>query len=186
MMDIKNNIRKKILLERASFKELDYFFKNEEIINNVKIVLNKLYTKKNLVLALYWPLKGEPDLIKLTINSNYIVSLPKMREQDMDFVRYDLGSELVQSFGKKLMQPTSNVKTIPDVVIVPGLAFSLHGYRIGFGYGYYDKYFAKIKNISKIIKIGVCFHEYLYEYLPNEEHDIKMNYIITNQTIIAL
>ena len=148
--------------------------------------MNKLFTKKNLKLAIYWPLKGEPDLIKLTINSNYILSLPKMREQDMDFVRYDLGSKLMQSFGKKLMQPTNNVKIIPDIVIVPGLAFSLHGHRIGFGYGYYDKYFAKIKNMSKIIKIGVCFHEYLYEYLPNEEHDIKMNYIITNQTIIAL
>ena len=67
----------------------------------------------------------------------------------------------------------------PDIVIIPSLAYSLHGNRLGFGMGYYDKYFNKIDVNSKIIKLGVCFHEYLYEYLPTEDHDIKMDYIIT-------
>lgn len=185
-MDVKNNIRRKILLERKNFAELHQYIKNEEIINNVKIILDKLCSRKNLTLGIYWPLKGEPDLIKLTINSNYHLSLPKIRENDMYFVRYEIGSELEQSFGKKLMQPTSNIKAIPNIIIVPGLAFSLEGYRIGFGYGHYDKYFDKIKNKTEIIKIGVCFHEYLIENFPIEAHDIKMNYLVTNQTIIAL
>jgi 5-formyltetrahydrofolate cyclo-ligase len=54
---------------------------------------------------------------------------------------------------------------------------------LGFGVGYYDKYFTKIQN--SIVKIGVCFHEYLYEYLPQEDHDCKMDYIITDKNIIS-
>ncbi len=185
-MDVKSNIRDKILLERKSFDELQCFLQNEQIINNIKTILQKLGVKKNLVLGLYWPLKGEPDLLKLTINSNFLISLPKLREKDMDFVRYELGADLVQSFDKKLMQPVSNVKTIPNIIIIPALAYSLQGYRIGFGYGYYDRYLDRIKNKIDIIKIGVCFHQYLHEYLPNEPHDIKMDYIITNQTTISL
>ena len=69
---------------------------------------------------------------------------------------------------------------------MPGIAYSLKGDRLGFGVGHYDRYFVKNNSIQSTIKIGVCFHENLYENLPREPHDIQVDYIITDKTIIAI
>lgn len=189
----KNNIREKILKERRVFNEDSKFSANQKIIEDVRNLLNVLdqdrennIKKKDLVVGLYWPLKGEPDLLKLAINNKITIAIPKIYGERMDFVRHAPGSPLEISSFLKMMQPKSNNKLKPDIVIIPSLAYSLHGYRLGFGLGYYDKYFTKIDVNFKIIKIGICFHEYLYESLPKEDHDIKMDYVITDKTIIAL
>ena len=54
---------------------------------------------------------------------------------------------------------------------------------IGFIFGCY---IAKISQNSEIIKVGVCFHNSIYEYLPYDDHDIKLDYIITDQILIRL
>ena len=68
-----------------------------------------------------------------------------------------------------------------DVVIVPGIAFDKTGGRIGFGKGCYDKF---LQN-TNAIKIGFCYEFQLYDSLPGEEHDVKMDYIITEEKLIS-
>lgn len=63
-----------------------------------------------------------------------------------------------------------------DTAIVPGIAFDKQGNRMGRGKGYYDRFLPLIKNAYKI---GVCFPFQLQENIPNEEHDIIMNEVIT-------
>lgn len=182
----KNILREKILRERKDFQEIAYFAKNEIIFQETNNILN-LYTHyKNPVIGLYLALKGEPDLIKLSVNKNRSVALPRIRDKKMSFVNYRLGDSLERSLDTKLMQPEVNSVVIPRVIVIPGLAFDLNGYRLGFGNGYYDRFFVNLSVRLKIIKIGVCFHEYLYEYIPRENHDIKLDYIITDKTVISL
>jgi 5-formyltetrahydrofolate cyclo-ligase len=192
--ELKRIIREKILSQRNIVNPTEDFFLNKKLIDNVNDVMH-IFAKdskhagrnKKLTAGFYWPVKGEPDLLKLVINKNWSSALPKIRGVKMDFVRYNLGDQLEVSCFAKLMQPENNIKIIPDIVIVPGLAYSMvGGYRLGFGKGNYDRYFAQNAHSAAIIKIGVCFHEYLWEYLPHEPHDIKMDYIITEQTIISL
>lgn len=195
-MQQKENLRKKILIERKKFSETEHFSANNSINESVNSLLESCYNKNanlvgkksKLIIGLYWPLKGEPDLLKLVIDTKYLTAIPKIKDQRMDFVKYEMGSGLEISLFNKLMQPVNNIKIIPDIVILPGLGFSLNGHRLGFGAGHYDKYLDKnFLDVDKnVIKIGVCFHDNLYEHLPSEPHDIKMNYIITDQTIIDL
>jgi len=190
-MELKNNLRKKILLDRKKFSEVGHFNANEIIVKNISDFLHSKVSEKSyspekrlkLIAGLYWPMLGEPDLLKLAVSSKWSVAIPKIRGERMDFVRYEVGSPLEMSMSGKLRQPSNNIKAVPDIAILPGLAFSLSGDRLGFGAGYYDKYFAKIG--TNITKIGVCFHENLYEGLPRESHDTKMDYIITDKTIIS-
>ena len=63
---------------------------------------------------------------------------------------------------------------VPDLVIVPGLAFSSKGERLGQGGGYYDRYLKEYKGI----KIGICFSEQLNESIPADEHDIRVDYVV--------
>ena len=61
-----------------------------------------------------------------------------------------------------------------DFVIVPGVAFSKDGYRLGYGKGYYDRFLSGISPY----KLGVCKKELFLEKLPHNEYDIKMDDVL--------
>lgn len=67
-----------------------------------------------------------------------------------------------------------------NAVLVPGLAFDRGGGRMGFGKGYYDR----LLNGSNAVKIGLCYGFQLADALPLEEHDVRMDFIITEREII--
>ena len=62
-----------------------------------------------------------------------------------------------------------------DFILVPGVAFSPNGYRLGRGKGYYDKFLSKYSNL---FTVGVCFREQFYLDIPTEPHDIPMQRVI--------
>ena len=199
-MELKKSLRTQILIDRKNFDENKYFHTNNNIVKSVQDVLNSLTSQtksknaiqlkpdildKVTIVGLYLSMKGEPDLLELA-NLGLRVAIPKFRDTSMDFVMYEIGEELERSGFGNLMQPRRNRKLSPNVIVIPGMAFSINGDRLGFGTGHYDRYFAKVKSTQNVTKIGVCFHENLYEYLPREYHDIKLDYIITDKTTIAL
>ncbi|WP_243297218.1 5-formyltetrahydrofolate cyclo-ligase [Bacillus litorisediminis] len=67
-----------------------------------------------------------------------------------------------------------------DLLIVPGLAFSLNGYRIGFGGGYYDRYLADFPGKT----VSLAFHEQLMDMIPIDSYDRKVQRIVTDKAII--
>jgi 5-formyltetrahydrofolate cyclo-ligase len=136
-----------------------------------------------LVVGLYMPIKGEPDLLSLIKNNPHIkFSIPKIIDDNLIFAEYHLGDSLEQNPRfLKLQEPVSSNIIIPELIFVPGLAFDLRGYRLGRGGGYYDKYIAFH---SKIKTIGVSFGQNILESLPREKHDRKMQYIITEHMVL--
>ncbi len=68
----------------------------------------------------------------------------------------------------------------PAAWLVPGLAFSSSGARLGRGAGYYDR----LLEPSSGLKIGVCLECQLIAELPEQQHDVKMDFIITETRII--
>ena len=69
-----------------------------------------------------------------------------------------------------------------DLMFIPGIAFDIHGNRIGHGKGYYDK-LLKIPNNA--IKIGLAFELQIVDNIPTEIHDIKVNKIVTEKRVIT-
>ncbi|MET3699235.1 5-formyltetrahydrofolate cyclo-ligase [Bacillus oleivorans] len=67
-----------------------------------------------------------------------------------------------------------------DLLIVPGLAFSLSGYRIGFGGGYYDRYLVDFPGKT----LSLAFKEQLMDSIPADPYDRKIQQIVTEGTII--
>ena len=66
-----------------------------------------------------------------------------------------------------------------DVALIPGIAFSKTGDRLGFGKGYYDRFLEKFKGV----KIGIGYDFQICDTIPVSEHDIKMDMIITEKRI---
>lgn len=71
-----------------------------------------------------------------------------------------------------------------DIVIVPGIVFDKRGYRIGYGYGYYDRFLKKLN--PKTIKIALAFDFQLINRILQEEHDVPMDIIITDKEVLRI
>ena len=69
-----------------------------------------------------------------------------------------------------------------DLLIVPGLAFTMEGHRLGFGGGYYDRYLPNYFGKT----LSLAFKEQIIPQFPVEEHDIPVLKIITNDTTINI
>lgn len=67
-----------------------------------------------------------------------------------------------------------------DMLIVPGLAFDRRGNRLGRGKGYYDRLLAG----TSAVKVGVCFECQLFDGIPAESHDVRMDAVITENSLI--
>jgi 5-formyltetrahydrofolate cyclo-ligase len=84
--------------------------------------------------------------------------------------------------GRLVSVPEADVDaTWPDVVIVPGLAFTATGDRLGQGGGWYDRFLADVRAACTVI--GVCFSEQLVDVVPVEAHDIRMDHVVTEQGV---
>jgi 5-formyltetrahydrofolate cyclo-ligase len=68
-----------------------------------------------------------------------------------------------------------------DVIVVPGLAFDRRGGRLGYGKGYYDKLLHQIRNDAR--KVAVCFECQLVPEVPLLPHDIRMDMIVTENSV---
>ncbi len=131
------------------------------------------------VVALFSPLGYEPDIWPLveSLAGTVSVVLPRVEGDVMNFYVYDRSSMAVGSFG--INEPQSDVKVEAceiDAVVVPGLAFTVDGARMGRGKGFYDKYLSQSDFAA--LKIGVCYREQLVPHIPTEPHDVPMDVVI--------
>lgn len=65
----------------------------------------------------------------------------------------------------------------PDVIVVPGIAFTRAGTRIGQGGGWYDRFLPGRR--VDAFTVGICFGPQLVEWLPVESHDVQLDCIVT-------
>jgi 5-formyltetrahydrofolate cyclo-ligase len=66
-----------------------------------------------------------------------------------------------------------------DVVVVPGLAYTADGRRLGQGGGHFDRFLVRLPEAC--VTIGVCFHEQLVADLPTSAHDVHVHHVVTDQ-----
>ncbi len=69
--------------------------------------------------------------------------------------------------------------SFPDLILVPGLAFSEKGDRLGFGKGYYDRFLSEAKGL----KVGLCYGFQIVPSLPSEPHDVRLDAVITESGV---
>ena len=129
----------------------------------------------------YASYNGEVDTLNLLseISKKKILVVPYCIDDDGNMIAVKINSpkELVKGrYG--ILEPISPMefpKDEIDFVIVPGVAFSKDGYRLGYGKGYYDRFLSDINPY----KLGVCKKELFLEKLPYNEFDIKINDVLT-------
>lgn len=106
------------------------------------------------------------------------------KEKNLSFRALNEFSELESVFYglyEPIVEVTTEVKADQiDLLLVPGLAFTREGFRLGFGGGYYDRY---LRNFSgKTISLAI--HNQIIPNFPIEDHDLPVSKIITNLEVI--
>ena len=82
-------------------------------------------------------------------------------------------------------EPTNNNnEIIPQLFFVPCLGFDLEGFRIGYGGGFYDKTFAKLKKLNLVFyTVGFAYDDQKQNKLPVEKFDYKLDFVLTEKQL---
>tara|TARA_X000001036_G_scaffold422648_1_gene445779 strand:- start:3479 stop:4027 length:549 start_codon:yes stop_codon:yes gene_type:complete len=182
-MDKKELIRKKYF----SIRKKKYFrIKDKFFIPLIGILKKYKTTKKNI--SLYYPSSYEVDTLKilsLKFFKKFQFSLPVVEENNtMNFYKWKINDVLnLNKFG--IPEPFKSEIIIPNVILVPLLAYDKNKNRLGYGKGFYDRYLNKfIKENKKILTVGIAFSFQKYNNLPVNNKDFRLNYIISEKGII--
>ena len=136
----------------------------------------------NIIVGTYQPHKSEIDvsyLNKALYYSGCKLALPRIDGDKINFHEWSINTKLIANkFGIEEPNPECAILK-PDIIIVPLVAFNLNKFRIGYGGGYYDKYLAQFTGE----KIGVAYNAQYTEHEFQQEHDIKLDLIVTENRI---
>ena len=171
-------------------RKQNYYEVNKDFFKPLIILLKKIYKNKKVYLSTYYPSNYEVNSLKLfeslKKNNRIVTLLPLIKEKNsMLFFQWSPPETLkVNKYG--MLEPIENKKSlVPNISLVPLLAFDKKNYRLGYGKGYYDKYLNKYLSLKKnILTIGVAFSFQKYHKLPISKFDVKLDYILTEKGII--
>ena len=145
--------------------------------NNIKFISQLIKRKK---ICTYIPLDSEVD-INLFLNSYSEIQTTYLANNELNVCLLQ-EPFVINKF--KIKEP-KNIQRVEstDIFLIPGLAFSRSGERLGRGKGLYDKLLAKY---PYSLKIGICSSINLYDKIPQEDHDILMDYVLTENENLKL
>ena len=183
-MSSKEKVRKKFILLRKK----KYFSSKPNFFKPLIKLINK---KKKKKISLYYPSNYEFDTFELfkmlSLKKSLSTLLPVIYSKgSMKFVKWKLFSPLkVNKYG--FLEPitnTNNRTLIPDMMVVPLVAFDQFRNRLGYGKGYYDRFLGKyLKKNRNILTIGLAFSFQKYKKIPTSKFDVKLDHILTEKGI---
>ena len=174
----KSGQREKFLLMRKDLSAGERKERDKKICR--KIFESDEYLKSEKLFA-YYPVRGEIDLLPLTVRAmsdGKVTALPVIKEDKIIFCEFD-GESREGRFG--IPEPTGGI-VLPDektLCIVPGLGYDREKFRIGYGGGFYDRFLRAFTGVS----LGAFYSEFYEERLPRDEYDIPLDIIITEKGI---
>ena len=182
----KSYLRSNSLLQRKK----KYLTVNKFNFNLIFSLINKHFNKKKIIIAGYYPSNYEVDILNFLEKASrkkFRIALPVIRSSGtMSFKSWIFKESLyVNKFG--ILEPKDTKKEIiPDLIMVPLVAFDERLNRIGYGKGYYDRSLLKIsKTKKKTISLGIAYSFQKCGSIPVNKHDFKLDYIFTERGIIS-
>ena len=182
-MQQKSKLRKKYL----NLRKEKYYDVDKKFFYPLLKLIRKKIKKKSIRIALYYPSNFELNILKVLELKYFFIQeilLPVLEKNNlMNFHPWKKNEALVTNeFG--LLEPVKTKAKIPDVILIPLLAFDKEKFRLGYGKGYYDRYLNKyIKSYKNILTVGVAFSFQKYHKLPVNQNDVKLNFILTEKGI---
>jgi len=182
----KNNLRLKYKKIRKDMPEKVKNSYDKSIFN--KLISTKMYQECNTVLT-FVSTEIEVDTLELINYSLKIgkqVAVPKCIDgtRNMEFYLIKSLNDLEVATFSVLEPIISKCEKLENfdnsICIIPGLAFDINGFRLGYGKGYYDRF---LSNYNNGVNIGICYCSCTLNSLIKGRYDKKVDYLITEKYI---
>ena len=187
IIEQKKALRKEMRVKRASMPKEDRDIASHNIVS--RLLNNPIYQESNTIMS-YVSMPEEIQLkelfdhafahdktlaIPLIIGRGTMrpVFLPTMEDLEVG----DFGILTVRQ-DKRQFVDFNDI----DCIIVPGAAFDRSGNRLGLGGGYYDRF---LKHADTANRVALAFDYQLFDTIPSENHDAKMDLIITESETLS-
>ena len=170
-MDNKSDIR---LKAKDIRKHLDIEKISKSVIEKIQ---NFDIYRHAMHVMLFYPMKYEINLLDL-LNDDKKFYLPKVNGENLYVCPYKKGDKLVKS-SFNVFEPCTNPVGADclDLIFVPALTVDKNNFRLGYGGGFYDRFLKTCPNVCTVVPIS---NELIIEKLPRENHDIPIDYVISN------
>lgn len=177
-------IRSRDLLSLELRKEKDNLILN-------RLLQSELYKKSEKIFTFinYGSEVETKEFINIALKDGKRVFIPKTIKKEREMKAIEIDSlENLKPDAWGILEPCEIKreinKNLLDLIIVPGVVFDKKGNRIGYGGGYYDRYFSDIS--LEVKKIALAYELQLVNYIESEEHDISVDFIITENNFIEV
>ncbi len=187
---MKEEIRKAVLQKRdaipATVKKQKDIFVREQVL-----VIPEFISAKTIVFyAAFRSEVGTQTLMEESLRQGKRVALPKVNKEGHTLMLYEVKNidELTLGY-MGIPEPTQMDERLvgiddADLVVVPGAGFDFAGNRLGYGAGYYDSLLSQRK--KKIPVIALAYEEQIVDSIPAEQHDVKVDMIVTDKRVIRI
>ncbi len=134
----------------------------------------------------FWPVRDEIDVRPLMFalhERGHVCGLPVIvaKRAPLVFKRWDPHRKLVEGRWGIPVPPPGAEEVIPELMLVPLLAFDAKGNRIGYGAGFYDRTIALLRSRpgKRPLAVGVGYAAQQVEHVPCDETDERLDWVIT-------
>ncbi|MCF6343581.1 MAG: 5-formyltetrahydrofolate cyclo-ligase [Devosiaceae bacterium] len=151
-----------------------------------EIFLQNIPLEKVNVIAAYYAMNNELKILPLVEKlwaKNKQICLPSVIEnnQPMIFRAWQRGDELIDG-AHNIKVPDENAPIlVPDIIIMPLVAFDKKGNRLGYGKGYYDRTIAQMD--KKPLLVGYAYSVQEVEKIEHESHDVPLDYLVSEKEV---
>ncbi len=139
-------------------------------------------------IAGYLPIQNEADvapLLRQLADHGKDLLLPAVLGPDLplEFRRWHPDDPLEPGPFKTLQPSDAAERAVPDMLLVPMLAYDQTGGRLGYGGGYYDRSLAGLRQKGAVTAIGIAYAAQKMKKLPCEAHDQPLDWVVTEQRV---
>jgi 5-formyltetrahydrofolate cyclo-ligase len=175
-MTEKHELRKKLLAMRKAMAPEEKAWRDKAIGERLMAWLEENPASS---IGVYWPMQGEPDLTSIypvLAARGVQLALPVVveREAPLVFHAWQPGDALVADVHGVMAPSERSAAVQPELLAVPCVGFNAHGYRLGYGGGYYDRTLA-VKAPPRTVGIAYAMCEAVFEA---GNYDVRMGAII--------
>lgn len=182
---MKEEIRRRVLEQRKKMSPEEVQEKSKKIQGRF---FNSAYYQSSRTIMTYVDFQNEVEtrsIINRAINEGKTIAVP-LTGPNFSLLPVKIESlDDLEPGTKGILEPTKidivDIKKL-DLVLMPGITFDRSGNRLGYGLAYYDRFLSKLSPSTMIVALAYGFQ--VVQTLPYEDHDQKVNLIITeNETI---
>ncbi len=134
----------------------------------------------------YFPIRSEADPVPLMAELRtlgHTCALPRVvgADQPLRFFKWVPGEKTEEgAFGTRVPLKKAE-EIIPDILLVPLVAFDLAGFRLGYGGGFYDRTLEILRAKRPCLAVGIAFSAQEHDRLPHDMYDQPLDWVVSEK-----